>query len=95
MALRGTFALRRLALALAEPLQEPVQGLSIRGAHRGVVGFLQDKLETDAVLAQAHGTGVNADGALGDFFPEGGVLQGHQDQRAGIPALLGDHIQAG
>ena len=38
---------------------------------------------------------MHGDGALGGFISEVCPLQGHEDQGAGVPALFGDHIEAG
>ena len=87
--------------ALFQKSQEPFQLFSVDPVNESVSSLLggqgafHHELEAYAVISPADGAGMHGDGALGGFISEVCPLQGHEDQGAGVPALFGDHIEAG
>src|ERR1035441_181837 len=90
----------RLYFALAEPSQKHFEILLAHSGNKGASILkgpqrtLQDKFQSHAIVAPANGLGVNRDRALRSLPLAAGLLQGHQNQSAGIPSFLGHHVQS-
>lgn len=59
-----------------------------------VFGVCKDELEADAIAAPPDSPGVDGDGPLSALFPLVCDRQRHQNQGAGVPALLGNEVKS-